>query len=146
MSDTISFSPYLMFNGCCEEAMQCYARNLDGEITYMGTYGESPMADQASNKDKIMHASLQFEGGTIMGSDHMDAASYTTDGSSSNIHLSLTFHDLSKMTTVFNGLKEDGEVTMEIEEQFWGDQFGMLTDKFGIHWMLSCRKEGQDEG
>jgi PhnB protein len=83
---------------------------------------------------------LKFWGGSILASDNIDSAESSKTNSSS-IQLSLGFKDPLKMENTFNCLKQDGQVTMELKEQFWGDKFGMLTDKFGIKWMFNCPKK-----
>jgi len=130
-------SPYIMFNGTCEEAMNFYKACFDGEITYMGRFGESPMEVPEAHKDKIMHVTFSFWGASFMASDFMSEADYTTRPDGSNIHLSLQFDDLAKMDQTFKTLGADGAVTMALQNQFWGSRFGMLTDKFGIKWMFS---------
>ena len=57
---------------------------------------------------------------------------------SSNVHLSLGFEDPLKMERTYEKLKQDGQPTMLLKEQFWGEKLGMLTDKFGIKWMFNC--------
>jgi PhnB protein len=93
-----------------------------------------------TQKNKILHVELQFWGGSILASDQMDSAESSKTANSS-IQLSLGFEDPLKMEKTFNCLKQDGLVTMELKEQFWGEKFGMLTDKFGIKWMFNCPKK-----
>lgn len=129
---------YLMFDGDCEEAMNFYKNALDGDIGYMGKYGESPLEVKDDFKDKIIHAELSFDGGKIMASDHMKGTDFSGGTSGSNVQLNLGFIDENEMMETFNKLKEGGKVTMEVDEMFWGDKFGTLQDKFGIHWMFNC--------
>ncbi len=133
-----NLTPYLMFNGNCEEAMNFYKECFGGELGYMGRYGDSPMEVPPEQRDKIMHVELKFWGGSIIASDHMDCTGYTINTDGANIHLSLGFDSDRKMARTFKRLKRGGSVTMELREQFWGDKFGMLTDRFGIKWMFSC--------
>lgn len=113
---------------------------LNGEIGYIGRFGDGQMENVPEEaKNRVMHSSLKFWGDDIMASDTMPGAPFTSDGKGNQIHLSLSFDDLGKQEAVFNKLKEEGEVTMELQDTFWGDRFGMLTDRFGISWMLSCR-------
>jgi PhnB protein len=90
---------------------------------------------------KIMHAEFSFWGGNLMFSDLMDEANFTTPATASNIHLNLGFEDKNKMQETFDKLKQGGKVTTELEEQFWGDIFGMVQDKYGINWMCICPAE-----
>ena len=73
-----NLTPYLMFNGTCEKAMHFYKDCFDGELGYLGRYGDSPMNVDPADKDKIMHVEFKFWGGSIMASDHIDKANYTT--------------------------------------------------------------------
>jgi PhnB protein len=123
-----------------KEAMNFYKECFNGEIVNMGRYGDSPMEVAESHKNKILHIELKFWGGSILASDNIDSAESSKTNSSS-IQLSLGFKDPLKMEKTFNCLKQDGQVTMELKEQFWGDKFGMLTDKFGIKWMFNCPKK-----
>ncbi len=133
--------PYLMFNGTCEEALNFYKDGLNGELGYVGRYGDAPLDIPEDQKNKIMHAEFKFWGGAFLASDALEEADYTTAAQGSNVHLSLGFEDRAEMDDVFNKLKQGGRVTMELQEQFWGDYFGMLTDRFGIHWMFNCPGE-----
>lgn len=134
-------TPYLMFDGDCEEAINFYQACFDGEIGQFSRYGDSSMDVSAEQKDKIMHVPFYFWAGMIMASDKMKNASEISEQPRSNIHLNLTFDDPDKMMNTFNKLKEGGQVTMKLEVQFWGDFFGMLTDKFSIQWMFNCPKK-----
>ena len=92
-----------------------------------------------SRKDKIMHVELKFWVGSILAPDNLDSTdSSKTD--SSCVHLSLGFEHTLKMERTYKKLKQDGQAKMPLKEQFWGDKFGMLTDKFGIKWMFNCPK------
>ncbi|MCA9457455.1 MAG: VOC family protein [Nitrospira sp.] len=134
-----SLIPYLMFDGNCEEAIHFYKDIFDGEIPYMGRFGDGQMEDVPEEaKNRVMHSTLNFRGGTIMASDTMPGAPFTSDGKGNQIHLSLGFDKLDKLASTFDDLKEGGKVTMELQDTFWGDRFGMITDRFGISWMLSC--------
>ncbi|HVG13798.1 MAG TPA: VOC family protein [Chitinophagaceae bacterium] len=124
--------PYIMFSGQCEEALNFYAKALDGEIRGLMRYEGSPAEGMSADKEKILHASLIAKGITIMASDG-DGAS--KDGGM--VHLSCDFSDADEQEAVFNALSEGGKITMPLENTFWGARFGMLTDKFGIHWMFN---------
>ena len=140
----MSLSPYLMFNGNCEEAFNFYKDAFEGEIHYLSRFGESPTEVSEEAKNLIMHVSLEFFGGMIMGSDHVDQVDYTSKPVDSSIHLNLDFKDVTHQKKVFENLSKGGTVTMPLQAQFWGDQFGMLTDRFGIKWMFSCRTEPKE--
>jgi PhnB protein len=129
----LSLSPYLNFNGNTIEAMKFYHSILGGELK-MQTFGEVNMARTPAEKDMIIHADLRGEDISLMASDTMpDRKAIFGD----NVHMSLTGNDDKKLTEVFNRLALGGRIDMPLAKQFWGDTFGMLTDKFGMHWMVN---------
>jgi len=81
--------PYLMFNGDCEDASAFYKQCFDAESVLLERYMDSPISVSEKDSDKIMHSSMTFWGGTLMGSDHTAEAGYTTEASGTRIHLSL---------------------------------------------------------
>ncbi len=136
-------TPYIMFDGNCEEALNFYAKCFQGEITFMGKFKDSPMDVSSKDENKIMHATLEFWGGSIMASDHIATADFTSFSPSSNIHMSLSFDKLEDLETTFELLAEEGNIAMPINKTFWGDIFGMVKDKYGTQWMMSFREEKQ---
>ena len=85
-----------------------------------------------------MHLEFKFWGVSILASNNMDSTEISKTDSSC-VHLSLGFEDPLKMELTYEKLKQDGQATMPLKEQFWGDQFEMLTDKFGKNWMFNCQ-------
>jgi PhnB protein len=130
--------PYLSFNGNCEEALNFYRDAFDGETLQLGRYGESPLETSEELKDKIMHARLKFGDSLIMFSDMMGEK----DADCGNmISLSIECDNIDQLEKAFSKMSGGGKVTMPLQDQFWGARFGMLTDKFGIHWMFNCEKK-----
>lgn len=129
----MKLNPYLAFNGNCEEAMNFYKDCFNGSMESMSRFGDSPMANE-QNKDKILHAVLRFDDNVLMGSDSMDGKAIQ-GGRSVSLALDV---NKEQGETLFNKMAQGGTVTMPFEKTFWGAMFGMLTDKFGIHWMLNC--------
>ncbi len=129
-----AITPYLMFNGNAAEAMLFYVKALDGKIVHSQTFGESgmPIADNA--KDRIMHALFEADRLQFMISDCQPNKEVK---SGSQISLSLNFDDIESINKTFDSLRVDGEVTMELQDTFWGARFGMLDDKFGVSWMFN---------
>ena len=133
---------YLTFNGNCEEAFNFYKSIFGGEFPYLGRFkdmprqeGMPPMPPEAENK--IMHVSLPISNETmLMGSDTGGewAADYKQGN---NFSISINTDSKTEADRFFSGLSEGGKVTMPMENTFWGDYFGMFTDKFGINWMVS---------
>lgn len=128
-------NPYLNFDGKCAEAMNFYQSILGGNLE-MSTFGEpadSPTAGVESQR--IMHAQLQNEGLLLMGSDVLPGHKQVLGD---NVHLSLVGDNEAKLKAIFMGLAEEGgQISMPLKKQFWGDTFGMLTDRYGIHWMVN---------
>ena len=137
-----TLNPYLVFNGNCEEAFNFYAVCLEGKIEMIARFSDNPQNNiPKAHENKVMHASLSFSKGILMGSDHVEGAGFATEATMrSNVHLCLNFDNDAEIETTFAKLKEGGEVTMELKDQFWGSKFGMLTDKFGMRWMFDCEK------
>ena len=133
---TTQLNPYLNFNGKTEAAINFYHSILGGEIKQKMTFGESPGGNvPESQKDKIMHIHYEFDGCTILASDGMGKEEINMGN---NIHLSVYLTDKDRAISVFNQMSEGGTVTMPFNEVFWGGHFGMLIDKFGVQWMVSC--------
>ena len=133
---------YLTFNGNCEEAFNFYKSVFGGEFPYVGRFKDMPPQEggnQMSPEDgeKIMHMSLPISAETmLMGSDTGGewAASYNPGN---NYTISINTDSKEEVDRLFNGLSAGGQVTMPLQHTFWGDYFGMWTDKFGVNWMIS---------
>ena len=127
---------YLHFNGNCREAFDFYSRVLGGKIEFMQTYGEAPGGENmpADGKGRIMHILMNVDGTKIMGSD-APAGHVGTIGS--NFSITVNARSEGDAERFFNGLAEGGNVTMPLAETFWSKKFGMLTDKFGVQWMVN---------
>jgi len=132
-------NPYLNFNGNAAEAMKFYQSVLGGEL-YMQTFGEAKMAEKPSEEKLLVHSSLKNDAITFFASDtHPSRKAAFGD----NVHMSITGSDKKKLTQFFVGLSKGGKVDMPLAKQFWGDTFGMLTDKFGVHWMVNISAQHQ---
>ena len=132
---------YLTFNGDCEKAFKFYQSVFGGEIPYMGRFKDMPPGEDAKLKpgeeNRIMHVSLPISKETmLMGSDTGgEWASNYSQGN--NFSISVTAGSREEAEKLFNGLSAGGKLTMPLSKTFWSDSFGMLTDKFGINWMMS---------
>jgi PhnB protein len=129
----IQLSPYLNFMGKGTQAMKFYHSIFGGKLNVQ-SYGETGQAKNDAEKDFLMHGALLAEGITLYASDGNDEHKVTPGTS---VHLSLMGDDEAKLTEYFKKLSEDGKVDMPLAKQFWGDTYGMLTDKFGMHWMVN---------
>jgi len=134
---------YLNFNGNCEEAFNFYKSVFGGDFTYMGRFKDMPADDSHGGKmpeemgNKIMHVSLPISKETaLMGSDTGGewAPSFVQGN---NFSISISTDSKAEADKIFNGISAGGKVTMPLATTFWGDYFGMCTDKFGVNWMMS---------
>jgi PhnB protein len=129
----VSLSPYLNFNGNTADAMRFYQSVLGGDLTIQ-TFADAGMAQSDSDKNRTLHAALSADGITLFASDgRPDQQVIFGD----NVHLSLQGSEAERLSGYFDGLAAGGHVDMPLAKQFWGDTFGMLTDKFGVHWMVN---------
>lgn len=130
---------YLTFAGTCKEALAHYKEALSGEIVSLQTFGETPQPNiPEEQKNNVMHA--EFRAGDIyfMASDSMQGQPLT---SGDTVTLAIGLDSLEEQESIFRKLSDGGAVTMPLQDTFWGARFGMLTDKFGINWMLNCEKK-----
>lgn len=130
-------TPYLHFAGNCEEAITFYAAALNGSIESLNRYGGSPMEARAGKgyEEKIMHATLVAGGVKLMASDTIPG--HALGSGNPAVTLSLHSADAAEGAKAFEALGAGGQVDMPLQEVFWGGRFGMLTDRFGIRWMMS---------
>jgi PhnB protein len=128
----INLKPYLFFTGNCKEAMEFYKSVFGGDLTIQ-MMDDAPVEDAAKMTGKVMHASLVSDNISFMASD----GSRTEPYEMSCITLSLDGSNAEKLTEMFNALAEGGKVTSPLKKEYWGATFGMLTDKFGIDWMVN---------
>lgn len=131
-------NPYLNFNGNTEEVFNFYKSVFGGEFAMLMRFSNTPpeMNMPESEGNKIMHVALPIgKGSMLMGSDVPDAYPKATTGT--NFYISVTADSEEQANQIFNGLAAGGNVGMPLGKAFWGSLFGMLTDKFGINWMVS---------
>ncbi len=131
-----SVQPYLFFSGRCEEALAFYEKAVDAKVLFKMRFNESPDAVpegmlQAGFENKIMHASLTIGKMTIMASDGCDDKS-KFDG----FRLALSLPNEAAADAAFDALAEAGKVDMPMMKTFWSPRYGMVTDKFGVGWMV----------
>lgn len=128
----INLDPYLFFNGNCREAMKFY-KSVFGGTLEMQTMDEAPIdMPKGAKKDQIMHALLDGGDVRLMASDSTKASP-----KAAKVELSLSGPDEVKLHKIFDALAKGGKVNMPLEKQFWGDTFGMVSDKYGIDWMVN---------
>jgi PhnB protein len=126
-------NPYISFGDQARQAMEFYRGVFGGELV-VSTFGEATGA-QGADADKIMHAQLEAPNGfTLMASDAPQGMPHS---SGSAISISLSGDDGDDLRSYWQKLSENGNVTVPLEKQVWGDEFGMVTDQFGINWMVN---------
>ncbi len=127
-------NPYISFKNNAREAMDFYHTVFGGNLT-LNTYGDIGMSEDPSEADKLMHAMLETENGLVlMGADTPNSMT-TTQGD--NISISLSGENDAELRGYWEKLTEGGQVVEPLEVAPWGDAFGMVTDKFGLHWMVN---------
>ncbi len=127
-------APYIMFDGNCAEAMRFYEKCLGGTLE-MFPYAEAPMPEFKEIKDRIMHARLKLPSAAVLAAD---TPPNKPSKKGDNIHISIISKDVPEGEKIFAALSKNGKVNMEFQKTFWTDGFGMLTDQFGVSWMVSC--------
>ena len=139
----LGIKPYISFSGNCEEAVNFYKDKLGAEVLFTQRYGESPMAGKGPD-DKIMHTSFRIGDSVIMACDNVfEDQNPTIVGN--NITLAIGTKDVAEAESTFEKISDGASIVMPIQETFWAERFGMLTDKFGINWMINCDKPMTDE-
>lgn len=139
---------YLNFDGNCEEAFIFYKSVFGGDFSYFGRFSDIPPSENnptvpAAQANRIMHVSLPISKETmLMGSDTGGewASNYHAGN---NFAISITTGSKDEADKLFAGLSAGGQVTMPLATTFWGDYYGMFTDKFGITWMISFNEKQQ---
>lgn len=127
-------SPYIAFQGNCRQAIEFYKDALGAEVVFLQTMGESPMPDMGP-AENIMHCTVKIGESTIMVCDDPRPDAAAAGG---NISLAIGLNDPARAKQVFANLARDGSVIMPLEKTYWAEAFGMLTDKFGVRWMVNC--------
>jgi len=141
MSTTIASNrivqPYLFFEGRCEEALDFYQKAVGAKVIMKMQYKDNPDPSGCGAPvqvpgDKVMHASFQIGGTTLMAADGMCDKDPKFEGFS----LSITAADEAEADKLFNALGDGGKVQMPLMKTFFSPRFGMVTDKFGVGWMI----------
>lgn len=133
----MTLTPYLMFDGNCEAALNFYAKALKGEIKDLSRFAGSPADNISADGQKVLHAHFAADGIFFMASDGGSG----TVGSS--VHLSIGFDSVEDLDRTFTALSEGARITMPLQDTFWGARFGMLQDRFGVNWMFNHDKPKQ---
>jgi PhnB protein len=134
----MQLNPYLLFNGQCEAAFKFYEKSLGGKIVAMMPHEGTPAAPHVPPEwlKKILHARLVVDDQVLMGSDAAPDRYQGNNGFS----VSLGVDTPAEAERIFRALSENGKVQMPMEKTFFAERFGMLTDQFGIPWMIICEQ------
>jgi PhnB protein len=125
-------NPYISFDGDARAAMEFYQTVFGGELR-LNTFGEYGMTGDGA--DQVMHSQLEAPNGyTLMASDTPPGMEYK---SGTSITISLSGDDGDELRRYWSALSEGGTVTMALEKQAWGDEFGSCVDRFGVSWMVN---------
>ena len=137
---------YLNFNGNCEVAFNFYKTVFGGEFSYFSRFGSAPEGDHykvsEAYSNRVLHVALPIGNTILMGSDcHEEQEESFILGN--NFSISIFVDSKADVDRIFKGLSEGGVVTMPVNSAFWGDYIGMLTDRFGVNWMVSFPEQQQ---
>ena len=134
--------PYLFFEGRCEEAVEFYRRAVGAEVLMLMRIKDAPDPEEhrrvpPGSENKVLHASFRIGETIVMASDGQVSGKPSFQG----ISLSITVANVSEAEKVFAGLADGGQVHLPLQETFFADRFGMLADRFGVHWMINLEKK-----
>lgn len=132
----MELSTYLFFTGQCEEAFQFYARVLEGRIEMMLPHKGSPAESSVPQEwqNKILHARLKAGDSVLMASDAPPGRGQPMGGFS----VSVSVDTVAEAERIFSALSDGGKQYMPMAKTFFAERFGMLTDRYGVQWMVNC--------
>jgi PhnB protein len=134
----MKIDPYLHFEGRCEEAIEFYKKELGAKVNFVMRFKEAPAQPSADCKppagieNKIMHGDLSIGESTLLVSDGRCQGSAKFEG----VSLTLKVKDDAEAKQKFDALSQGGHVSMPLAKTFFSSSFGMLADKFGVHWIV----------
>jgi PhnB protein len=136
MSNTL-IQPYLFFGGRCQEAIDFYCKALDAQVDMIMLFADSPQplppgTLQPGFENKVMHATFRIADNIIMASDGCN-----DESGFKGFSLSLSLPTIVEVENAFSALADGGKVDMALAKTFWSPLYGMLTDRFGVSWMVS---------
>jgi PhnB protein len=135
--------PYLSSEGRCEEALEFYRKATGAEVTTLLRYKDSPDPGMSApgSLDKVMHANLRIGESIVFASDGRCGGKPSFQG----IWLALTAPDEADAQRLFEALAEAGQVQIPLTETFFSPRFGMVTDRFGVSWMIQAAPSAQKD-
>ena len=130
----LGVNPYIAFKGNCQQAIEFYKTALGADVLFTQTVGESSMSNMG-RATNIMHCTMKVGDSTIMMCDDSRPEAAAGDG---NISLAIGLNDPERASQLFGNLADGGSVIMPLKKTYWAEAFGMVTDKFGVKWMVNC--------
>jgi len=126
--------PYLFFDGRCDEALEFYAKAVRAKVATKLRFKDSPDKSMAAaaDADKVMHAEFQIGETKLFASDGRSPGEPRFDG----FALTVTAKSATEADAIFAALADGGQVRMPLTKTFFSPRFGMLADRFGVHWMV----------
>ena len=126
--------PYLFFDGRCDEALEFYKNAVGARVGMVMRFKDAPEPTQCNpgSENKVMHASFEIGDTMVLASDGRNSGQPKFEG----FALTLNAKSEAEADRLFNGLVEGGQVTLPLTKTFFSPKFGMLADKFGVHWMV----------
>ena len=138
-------NPYLNFNGNTEEAFNLYKEVFGGEFEMIMRFGDTPGCENMPDVEKnmIMHVALKIGENFLMGTDIPASMEQATFGTNSSISVSVDSRP--EADRIYNALSRGGKINMPMADMFWGAYYGMLTDRFGVQWMVNYDEKYADK-
>jgi PhnB protein len=136
-------NPYLSFRDNAREAMEFYKSVFGGELQ-TSTFADFNASQDPGDADKVMHSQLEAPNGMVLMAADTPSSMQWQPGS--NISISLSGDDESELRGYYDKLADGGTVTMPLEQASWGDTFGMLTDRFGVSWLVNISSQAGPAG
>jgi len=135
-----SINPYLNFPGNAEEAFNFYKKVFGGDfVGGINRFKDTPDAAKlsAADQEKVMHVGLQMGNGNyLMATDALESMGFKV-AFGNNFYISIDAESKEEADKLFKGLSDGGKIGMPMKDEFWGAYFGILTDKFGVQWMIN---------
>jgi PhnB protein len=128
----MQIQPYLFYNGRCDEAIEFYRAAVGAEVTMLMRFKDSPEPTPHGDSEKVMHASLRVGESTLLLSDGRGSGELKFEG----FALSLTVASDAEAEQRFATLGNGGQVHMPLAKTFFSSKFGMVSDRFGLLWMV----------
>ncbi|MFD2180405.1 VOC family protein [Veronia pacifica] len=130
-----AMKPHITFHGLCREALTFYREIWCGDINQLSTYDESPVEFPSHLSGRVMYAEFDCQEISFLASDGVKDSLPQGSG---DLAIHVLFSNKKRQSDVFSGLSKEGHIYMPLDDTFWQMRYGIVTDKYGIRWMLSC--------